>query len=66
VECWGAGLNAGDCSTPDKCGQGVAQTGPFVDIAVGYTNACGILANGKIKCWGSNSGGRSTPPAAFQ
>jgi Regulator of chromosome condensation (RCC1) repeat len=66
VQCWGAGKIAGDCSTPNTCGQALPQTGPFTEIAVGYTHACGLLATGKIKCWGSNTGGRGTPPSQFQ
>ena len=35
----------------------------FVSIAAGLEHTCGILDNGKILCWGSDAGGRSTPPA---
>lgn len=66
VQCWGAGKTAGACATIDTCGQAVAHTGPFTDLALGYSNSCGILETGKIECWGSNSGGRSTPPLSFQ
>jgi len=30
----------------------------FVEVSVGDTHTCGILENGKVMCWGSNSDGQ--------
>jgi len=35
----------------------------FQDMAVTTDNACGILTDGSVECWGSNSHQQSTPPS---
>jgi hypothetical protein len=57
-----------DCEDPEvACGQSMppADHG-FVQVATGYTNSCGLKSDGKVVCWGSDSGGRSTPPTGLR
>jgi len=53
--CWG--WNHFKQSDPVPVGQ-------IYQIGVGDLNSCAILATGQVKCWGSNSHGQSSPPAA--
>jgi len=62
----GCGDTSSDGKTAATYGQANPQTGPFTELALAITNGCGRPMNGKIKYWGSNTGGRSTPPAEFQ
>ena len=36
----------------------------FLDIGAGEDHACGLLADGSIKCWGSNHHGQGVPPTS--
>lgn len=40
----------------------VPSTRKFLDIGAGEDHACGLLADGSIKCWGSNHRGEGSPP----
>lgn len=35
---------------------------PFVEIAAGPHNNCGILTDGAVRCWGRNDAGQATDP----
>jgi alpha-tubulin suppressor-like RCC1 family protein len=72
VACWGAGARSGDCGPgQDKkpkgdpgldCGQAAPPPGVFREIAAGWHHTCGVRANGKVVCWGSDHLGQSSPP----
>ena len=40
----------------------IPSTQKFLDIGAGHDHACGLLADGSIKCWGDNFEGEGTPP----
>ena len=40
----------------------IPSTQKFLDIGAGHDHACGLLADGSIKCWGSNFKGEGLPP----
>jgi hypothetical protein len=66
IACWGAGA-AGACGDEWDCGQSVPPPdNDFVEVGAGVSHSCGLKANGKVKCWGSNTFGRSTPPPELQ
>jgi len=48
-----AGLDGGD-KLPLPC---ATATGAVCDVSVGYTHACALLRDGRVKCWGPNSFG---------
>lgn len=65
VKCFGSNENGGVGAQPDYPSNQhvvptptrVALAGPAVDIAVGGTHACAVLANGAVQCFGSNGWG---------
>lgn len=67
VRCWGeAGVGqtghgdtatVGDDESPSAVGD-VALAGPAVQLAVGLTHTCALLADGSVSCWGDGDGGR--------
>lgn len=66
VVCWGSGKTSGNCATSlDACGMALPPPEDFLEAAVGYTHACGVRSAGTLACWGSDSGGRATPPTNF-
>lgn len=70
VNCWGLGESGqrGDGTTNTFATDPVPVSGitTAVAVAAGYSHACALLANGAIRCWGSNVDGQlgspSTPP----
>jgi hypothetical protein len=66
IKCWG-GLNSdrlGDGkSEGDWSGRGffppveVVGIHDAIDVSVGYSHSCAVLANGRVKCWGENQYG---------
>ena len=52
VVCWGSS-EAGVADVP---------SGPFVDVAVGGSHACGRRTDITIECWGDNSDGQADAP----
>jgi len=40
----------------------IPSTQSFLDIGAGKDHACGLLADGSIRCWGSNFDGQAMPP----
>ena len=40
----------------------IPSTQRFLDIGTGIEHACGLLADGSIRCWGSNLYGQAMPP----
>ena len=40
----------------------IPSTQRFLDIGAGKDHACGLLADGSIRCWGSNLYGQAMPP----
>lgn len=67
VRCWGkngdyqlghAGqATIGDDESPAAAGD-VDVGGPVLQVVVGYGHSCALLEGGKVRCWGSGSGGR--------
>ncbi|MGH7269423.1 MAG: hypothetical protein ACREJ3_03250 [Polyangiaceae bacterium] len=53
TECWG-NTPMGTQTEPSSAG-----------VSVGEVYGCLLSACGAVACWGSNTGGRSTPPADF-
>ena len=51
--CWGE---------PDYPDVLTPVAGPFVSIEGGYHHACGLLANGDVRCWGVNEHGQTDSP----
>jgi len=43
-------------------GQANARGGAFEQISAGYDSTCGLRVGGAVVCWGSNAGGKATPP----
>jgi Regulator of chromosome condensation (RCC1) repeat/Repeat of unknown function (DUF5648) len=74
VRCWGRNRegqlgNAGTTNSPAVVDvQGLA--GSVRAVAAGYFHSCAVLADGRVKCWGSNEygelgGGAATGSGAF-
>jgi hypothetical protein len=53
IECWGYSNDTRD--------DGVGGT--YVDLRMTDSYGCGIRANGTLRCWGTNSSGRTRPTA---
>lgn len=48
------------------CGGLVPPAGTFVQLAVGYTHACGLRPDRTVACWGDDAKGQATaPPGEF-
>lgn len=43
------------CSAGSGCTAGACD--PFVQLAAGHRNSCGVRSSGKLLCWGENSSG---------
>jgi len=67
VNCWGLGESGqrGDGTTNTFAASPVAVSGitTAVAVAAGYNHACALLANGAIRCWGSNVDGQLGSPS---
>ena len=63
VVCWGAGA-AGARGFPNS-GQSAAPNAAFVMVSAGEAHTCGMSADGYVRCWGSDAGGRATPSLTF-
>ena len=42
----------------------IPSTQKLLDIGAGFDHACGLLADGSIRCWGDNRDGQASPPLA--
>ena len=49
--------------TPTLTPSPVPESTSIVSISAGLTHTCGLRADGKAVCWGSNFRGRSSPPS---
>lgn len=62
TQCWGANQfgQLGRAPSPEGEGQPPAPivTATFAEVDVGNRHACGIDANGQVRCWGSSDEGR--------
>jgi alpha-tubulin suppressor-like RCC1 family protein len=67
VSCWGLGESGqrGDGTTNTFAADPVPVSGltTAVAIAAGYDHACALLANGGMRCWGSNVDGQLGSPS---
>ena len=82
VECWPSNEQLGGhescrrgftnaeyhCWGSDGAGQLYVPDGPYVDITVAPTSACGVKVNGEIICWGNYAEGTQDriPPGSYQ
>jgi alpha-tubulin suppressor-like RCC1 family protein len=70
VNCWGLGESGqrGDGSTSTFAANPVPVSGitTAVAIAAGYDHACALLADGTMRCWGSNVDGQLGSPSTPQ
>jgi hypothetical protein len=70
VNCWGLGESGqrGDGTTNTFAADPVPVSGitTAVVIAAGYDHACALLANGAVRCWGSNVDGQLGSPSTPQ
>jgi alpha-tubulin suppressor-like RCC1 family protein len=63
VSCWGTpwdgrlGINTGTFRTNPIEVTGITTPGA-TEIAAGFDHSCAILADGSVRCWGSNSAGQ--------
>jgi alpha-tubulin suppressor-like RCC1 family protein len=72
VDCWGDDA-AGELGYGGYYGSSYSRTTPgavsgitgAVQIAVGYANACALLSDGSVKCWGSDYNGESGQTASL-
>jgi alpha-tubulin suppressor-like RCC1 family protein len=64
VKCWGYNDNGqlGDGTITSRLTpvsvSGITPANPAVSITAGFKHTCGILADGTVKCWGSNNIGQ--------
>jgi alpha-tubulin suppressor-like RCC1 family protein len=56
VNGYGNPANIGDTETPFSAGD-VPIGGPVTHVSLGYSNACAVLDNGAVRCWGSTAHG---------
>ena len=67
VNCWGLGESGqrGDGTTNTFAAGPVPVSGitTAVAVAAGYSHACALLANGAMRCWGSNVDGQLGSPS---
>ena len=67
VECWGDNLY-GEIDIPEPVLAAIAGDAPaepfvpYVDVSVSGSHGCGLRADGRIRCWGSNSHGQLDAP----
>ena len=61
AHCWGSGINGrlgyGDASDRNSPGSAIAGFGNAIQISVGRSHTCALVANGSVHCWGLGSNG---------
>ena len=45
---------------------GIGVSPKFTSVSSGFGNACGILVDGRVTCWGNNLYGSATPPKGIR
>ena len=63
IKCWGSGdygsLGNGPISgTGGTISENVYQIDTAIDVSAGWNHSCAVLADGSMKCWGSDSYGQ--------
>ena len=62
VKCWGYGdqgkLGAGNNNDAHTASDVSLGSDTAIQVSVGWSHTCAVLANGKVKCWGDGANGK--------